>query len=106
MGNGLPEIAPGQRTPLVLALLDIIQQQHEAIQQLRDELARLKGQNPKPQIQPSRLEQAPSRLPAAGCRRSEAARFAEAFQERRTDHSSRSIGACAESARWFGVAGF
>lgn len=65
MGNGLPEIAPEERTPLVLALLDIIRQQREAIQQLRDEVARLKGQNPKPQIQPSRLEQAPPRLPAA-----------------------------------------
>jgi Transposase IS66 family len=65
MGNGLPEIAPEERTPLVLALLDIIQQQREAIQQLRDEIARLKGQKPKPQIQPSRLEQAPRQPPAA-----------------------------------------
>jgi Transposase IS66 family len=65
MGNGLPEIAPEERTPLVLALLDIIQQQREAIQQLRDEIARLKGQNPKPQIQPSRLEQALPRPPSA-----------------------------------------
>jgi hypothetical protein len=65
MGNGLPEIAPEERTPLVLALLDIIQQQREAIQQLRDEIARLKGQKPKPQIQPSRLEQAPPRPPTA-----------------------------------------
>lgn len=65
MGNGLPEIAPEERTPLVLALLDIIQQQREAIQQLRDEIARLKGQKPKPQIQPSRLEQASTPPPAA-----------------------------------------
>jgi Transposase IS66 family len=65
MGNGLPNIAPEERTPVVLALLDIIQQQREAIQQLRDEIARLKGQKPKPQIQPSRLEQPAPRPSAA-----------------------------------------
>ena len=101
MGNGLPEIAPEERTPLVLALLDIIQQQREAIQQLRDEIAHLKGQKPKPQIQPSRLEQAPSRPPAGEGEK----RFSEAFQERRVDYSSRDLGACAKPARWLGVAG-
>lgn len=57
MGKGLPDIPVEERTPLVLALLDIIQQQADLIQQLRDEIAVLKGQKPRPQIQPSRLEQ-------------------------------------------------
>lgn len=61
MGNGLPEIAPEERTPLVVALLEIIARQEETIQQLRDEIAILKGQKPRPKIQPSRLEQLPLR---------------------------------------------
>jgi hypothetical protein len=59
----LPEIRPEDRTPLVEALLAIIQQLldrvqqlEETIQQLRDEIAILKGQKPRPQIRPSRLE--------------------------------------------------
>ncbi len=59
MWNGLPDIPPEERTPLVLLLLDIIQQQQELIQRLRDEIAILKGQKPRPQIKPSRLEQPP-----------------------------------------------
>jgi hypothetical protein len=59
----LPPISEDQKNPLVLQLLDIIdqqnhllQQQAEQIQQLRDEIARLKNQPPRPKIQPSRLE--------------------------------------------------
>ena len=59
----LPEIRPEERTPLVEALLVIIRQLLDRIgeleqthQQLRDEIARLKGQNPKPEIKPSTLE--------------------------------------------------
>lgn len=59
----LPEIRPEERTPLVEALLgvirqllDVVRQQEETIQQLRDEIAHLKGQKPRPQIEPSRLE--------------------------------------------------
>ena len=61
----LPEIRPEERTPLVEALLAIIQvlldrnrQLEETILQLRDEIAILKGQKPRPQIQPSRLNAA------------------------------------------------
>jgi hypothetical protein len=64
MGKGLPEIPPEGRTPVVLALLDMIQQQQELIQQLRDEIAILKGQKPRPQIRPSQLEQ-PAKPPVA-----------------------------------------
>jgi hypothetical protein len=53
----LPEIPDDERTPLVVALLEIIQLQQEQIQGLQDEIARLKGQNPRPKIRPSSLEQ-------------------------------------------------
>src|SRR2546428_11874871 len=59
----LPPIPPEERTPLVESLLaiicqqqDRIQQLEETVQQLRDEIAVLKGQKPRPQIAPSRLE--------------------------------------------------
>jgi hypothetical protein len=59
----LPEVRPEERTPLVDALLAIIRQLldrvgelEQANQQLRDEIARLKGQKPRPDIKPSMLE--------------------------------------------------
>jgi hypothetical protein len=59
----LPPIPPEERTPLVESLLAIIyhlqdrvQQLEGTVQQLRDEIAVLKGQKPRPQIAPSRLE--------------------------------------------------
>ncbi len=59
----LPEIRPEERTPLVESLLGIIREvldrNHElveTVQQLRDEIAVLKGQKPRPQIKPSCLE--------------------------------------------------
>jgi Transposase IS66 family len=59
----LPEIRPEERTPVVEALLGIIQQLLDhvgqlevTVQQLRDENARLKGQKPRPDIKPSVLE--------------------------------------------------
>jgi Transposase IS66 family len=59
----LPPIPATERTPLVEALLAIIdaqqqrlQQLEETVQQLRDEIAVLKGQKPRPSIAPSRLE--------------------------------------------------
>jgi len=58
----LPIIRDEERTPLVVALLDIINQAldhihnlEETIQLLRDEIAVLKGQKPRPKIQPSIL---------------------------------------------------
>ena len=53
----LPDVPEEQRTELVGTLLDVIRLQQEALQQLRDEIARLKGQKPKPTIKPSKLEQ-------------------------------------------------
>jgi len=65
----IPDIPAAERTPLVealLALIDLQQQRlgqlQETIQQLRDEIAVLKGQQPRPQIAPSLLE-APAPAP-------------------------------------------
>ena len=79
MANGLPplpEIPLEQRTPLVEALLAVICAQQdriakleETVQQLRDEIALLKGQKPRPKIEPSRLEAPPQPAPAAGQKR-------------------------------------
>jgi hypothetical protein len=59
----LPEVPPEERTPLVDALLAIVRQLLDRVseleqtnQQLRDEIARLKGQKPRPDIKPSILE--------------------------------------------------
>ena len=72
----IPVISPAERTPLVEALLAILdaQQQRlaqleETVQQLRDEIALLKGQKPRPVIAPSRLEAPPPPLPAPGAKR-------------------------------------
>jgi hypothetical protein len=58
----LPEIRPEERTPLVEALLEIFRQLADrvaelevAIQEVRDENAKLKGQQPRPKISPSTL---------------------------------------------------
>ncbi len=58
----LPDFRPEERTPLVEALLGIIRQLadrvaelEETTQQLRDEIAVLKGQKPRPTIRPSIL---------------------------------------------------
>jgi hypothetical protein len=59
----LPPIPDAERTPLVETLLDMIRQLldrvtllEEANQLLRDELALLQGQKPRPQLQPSILQ--------------------------------------------------
>jgi hypothetical protein len=66
-----PDIPAEERTPLVESLLailrvqqDRIQQLEATVQQLRDEIALLKGQKPRPDIQPSLLEAQPPK--AAG----------------------------------------
>jgi Transposase IS66 family len=73
MANGLPplpDIPAEQRTPLVEALLAVIHAQQdriggleETVLRLRDEIAILKGQKPRPQITPSRLEHCGPRSP-------------------------------------------
>jgi hypothetical protein len=60
----LPDIPDAERTPLVEQLLALIEamaetihRQAETIQQLRDESAVLKGEQPKPTFKPSGMEQ-------------------------------------------------
>jgi len=62
----LPEIPPEERTPIVEALLGILRQFADRVaelerisQELRDEIARLKGLKPRPQIRPSILNTPP-----------------------------------------------
>lgn len=69
----LPDIRPEERTPLVEALLDIVRQLldrvhelEETNQQLRDEIAILKGQKPRPQISPSILQLPPQTTTPTG----------------------------------------
>jgi hypothetical protein len=59
----LPRIPEEEKTPIISQLLEITEQQSfiiglqgEEIQKLKDEIARLKGQKPKPKIRPSKLE--------------------------------------------------
>ena len=52
----LPKIDESEHSPLVVQLLELIQYQSEQIQTLRDEIAILKGNKPKPKIKPSGME--------------------------------------------------
>lgn len=52
----IPDISVEERTPLLVRLVEIIHLQREHIQRLKDEIARLKGQKPRPRIKPSKLE--------------------------------------------------
>jgi hypothetical protein len=71
MDLDLPPIPEAERTPLVETLLGIIDLLHqrvqtleETVQQLRDEIAVLKAQSPRPKIAPSQLTK-PAPLPTA-----------------------------------------
>ena len=86
MKTELPEIRLEERTPLVEALLGIIRQLldrvvqlEEANQQLRDEIAKLKGQKPRPEIKPSLLE-APQ--PKTEGQQRQTSRFGKAAEDR------------------------
>jgi hypothetical protein len=55
----LPEIPEAENTPLVRQLLDIIRTQQDRLEQLEDEILRLKGLKTRPTIAPSPLERPP-----------------------------------------------
>jgi len=70
------KISEIEKTPVVSTLIEIIeeafatiQQQSELIQLLKDEIARLKGQKPKPNIRPSKLEKDPKKKKKASSRK-------------------------------------
>ena len=76
----LPDIPEADATPLVRQLLEIIRSQQERIQQLEDEIARLKGLRTRPVIAPSRLETPPRQPPQPGQNRPGSAKRSKAAQ--------------------------
>lgn len=52
----IPDITEEERTPVVTQLLEIMRYQAELIQSLRDEIAVLKGNKPRPNIKPGKME--------------------------------------------------
>lgn len=74
-GIEIPQVPPEQQTPLVGELLALIerlaqriQEQDERIEQLKDEVAVLKGEKKRPQFKPSRLDPGttPKEAPSQG----------------------------------------
>src|SRR5271166_4116555 len=64
----VPQVPGAEQTPLVRRLLELIAFLIELVQQLKDEIARLKGLKTRPKIKPSPLEKPrpPRRRPGAG----------------------------------------
>jgi hypothetical protein len=62
----LPEIPSSEQTPLVQRLLQSILEQQKRIEQLEEEVQRLKGVTVKPKVKPSRLEQGSASQEEAG----------------------------------------
>jgi hypothetical protein len=58
------EIPPADQSPLVLALIAVIQKQEREILELRDEIQRLKKTTLRPKIKPSRLLKPPPTTPS------------------------------------------
>src|SRR5271166_1784665 len=69
MRISVPHVTVAEQTPLVRRLLELIAFLIELVQQLKDEIARLKGLKTRPKIKPSPLEKPrpPRRRPNA-CR--------------------------------------
>ena len=58
------EIPPADQSPLVLALIAVVQKQEREILELRDEIQRLKKTTRRPKITPSRLLKPPPTAPS------------------------------------------
>jgi hypothetical protein len=68
MRLAIPQVPAAEQTPLVRRLLELLALLLELVQQLRDEIARLKGLKTRPRIRPSPLEKPrpPRRRPEPG----------------------------------------
>src|ERR687896_680230 len=64
-----PEIPSTEQTPLVQRLLQLILEQQKRIEELEEEVLRLKREKVKPKLKPSRLEQGKASQEEAGERR-------------------------------------
>lgn len=53
----VPEISEEARIPIVCRLLELIEERDELIEQLKDEIAVLKGQKTRPKITPSKMDE-------------------------------------------------
>lgn len=84
MSVSVPDIPEADCTPVVRQLLDVIRQQQETIEQLRQEIARLKGLPPRPTITPSKLEAPPKPPPTPSGQRPGSAKRAKTAQLRIT----------------------
>ena len=76
-----PKIPKEQITPLVAELLELIQLQMDEIQFLRDEIARLKAQKPRPNIKPSRLENSSTGVSGLNAKNRYKALFIQRFMQ-------------------------
>lgn len=65
----ISDIPESERTPLVLMLLEALAQLKEENQLLKDEIARLKGQKPRPKIEPSKLEKTKPKIKSLDLKR-------------------------------------
>src|SRR5664279_709082 len=81
----LPDIPDAEATPLVRQLLEIIRSQQERLQQLEDEILRLKGLKTRPIIAPSPLETPPTPPRAPGQKRPGSAKRLKTAQLTITD---------------------
>ena len=81
----LPEIPEAELTPLVQQLLGIILRQQEQIEELQEELRRVKGHKGKPSIRPSRMDRKAQRGEEEGKERKRGPKRAKTAQLQTVD---------------------
>ena len=57
----LPTISNEDRTPLIDVLLELLAWQQKQIDQLEQEILKLKGETTKPKIKPSKMDEVPAK---------------------------------------------